>query len=1067
MSIFSKHSFSRKSSPWDNLEPVREELFSAERIEDHARSLAAAQLVTPKPAKGRPLAGRLAANGAILLSAYKSLLHGADEGRAVTPAAEWLIDNYHLIEKQIREIRSDLPAGYYRQLPKLAAGPFAGYPRVFGLAWAFVAHTDSRFDSAMLVRFVRAYQEVQPLTIGELWAVSITLRIVMIENLRRLAVQIVAGRAARRLADDLADRLLGAAGRTPESLKVALANHQDDVLSEAFAVQLIHRLRDQDPTITPALTWLDQRLAAQRTSADIVVREIHRRQGATSVTVRNIITSLRLISDVDWKDLFEDVSLVDDALAADGGYKDMDFPSRNLYRTAIEELARGSDGSEREIAEGAVAAARRFHNAAPALHDARKADPGYHLIGGGREEFENTIGYRPRARKWRARLHRASGIGFYVGAIGAVAAGLLGAALVALAATGLGALPLVVLALLGAIPILDAAVALVNRAVGFGFHAHLLPAMELANGVPSHLRTLVAVPTLLTHTAAIEEQIEGLEIHHLASPDGDLHFALLSDWLDADTKHVEGDDELLATAVEGVARLNRTYGPAPGGPRFLLLHRRRVWSPSESRWIGWERKRGKLHELNRLLRGATDTGFIALDGAAPLAPPDTRYVVTLDADTRLPRDAVRRLIGKMAHPLNRPRFDPATKRIVEGYGVLQPRVTPALPVGREGSLFQRIFSSVSGIDPYASAVSDVYQDMFGEGSYAGKGIYDIDAFEAALDGRAPDATLLSHDLFEGVFARAGLASDVEVVESYPPRYDVGALRHHRWARGDWQLLPWILGRGPDRRNSSKASAALPSIGRWKMLDNLRRTLSAPFAVLALFAGWLMPFDAALVWTGFVVATIALPPMIPVIAAMPPRKPGVTLASHFRAVGRDLKLALVLSALTLIFLGHQAWLMGDAIVRTLYRLYVSHKNLLEWVPAAQATGARRLDLSASYRRMFGALVFAALALAFGWIGGPGNFALAGVFAALWLASPAVARWVSLPPRRASRRAALRKRRPSLAADRPPHLALFRNLRHRRRPHAAARQFSGNPDAPRGPSHLADQYRPVSALAGERP
>ncbi|MDI9849908.1 glucoamylase family protein [Rhodoblastus sp. 17X3] len=1005
MSIFSQRLFSRKSSPWDNQEPIREELFSAERIEDHARSLAAAQPVTPKRAKGRPLAGRLAANGAILLAAYKSLLHGADEGRAVTPAAEWLIDNYHLIEKQIREIRSDFPAGYYRQLPKLAVGPFAGYPRVFGLAWAFVAHTDSRFDSAMLVRFVRAYQEVQPLTIGELWAVSITLRIVMIENLRRLAVQIVAGRTARHLADDLADRLLGAAGRKPESLKVALANHEDAVLSEAFAVQLIHRLRDQDPAITPALTWLGQRLAAQRTTADIVVREIHRRQGATSVTVRNIITSLRLISDVDWKDLFEDVSLVDEALAAGGGYKDMDFPSRNLYRTAIEELARGSSSAEREIAHGAVAAARRFHNAASGQDYARKSDPGYHLIGGGREEFENTIGYRPHARKWRVRLHRISGIGFYVGAIGAVAACLLGAALVALAAVGPGALPLAVLAVLGAIPAVDAAVALVNRAVGFGFHAHLLPALELANGVPTHLRTLVAVPTLLTHPASIEEQIESLEIHHLASPDGDLHFALLSDWLDSPKEHVEGDEELLATAVEGVARLNQTYGSAPGGPRFLLLHRKRVWSPSESRWIGWERKRGKLHELNRFLRGATDTGFIALDGAAPLAPPDTRYVVTLDADTRLPRDAVRRLIGKMAHPLNRPRFDPATRRIVEGYGVLQPRVTPSLPVGREGSLFQRIFSSVSGIDPYASAVSDVYQDMFGEGSYAGKGIYDIDAFEAALDGRAPDSTLLSHDLFEGVFAHAGLASDVEVVESYPPRYDVGALRHHRWARGDWQLLPWILGRGPNPQNASKASAAVPAIGRWKMLDNLRRTLSAPFAVLALLAGWLMPFDVALVWTGFVLATIALPPMIPVIAAMPPRKPGVTLASHFRAVGRDLKLALVLSALTVIFLGHQAWLMGDAIFRTLYRLYVSHRNLLEWVPAAQATGARRLDLSASYRRMFGAPIFAALALAFGWIRGPENLALAGAFAALWLASPAVARWVSLPPPRRAGRAPL--------------------------------------------------------------
>ena len=308
----------------------------------------------------------------------------------------------------------------------------------------------------------------------------------------------------------------------------------------------------------------------------------------------------------------------------------------------------------------------------------------------------------------------------------------------------------------------------------------------------------------------------------------------------AATEHNESDDELLAAAAKGVARLNERYGPAQGGARFLLLHRRRVWNEGEGRWIGWERKRGKLHELNRLLRAATDTTFMPIDGAPPLAPADVRYVVTLDADTRLPRETVRRLIGKMAHPLNRPRFDADAGRVVEGYALLQPRVTPSLPVGREGSLFQRIFSSLSGIDPYASAVSDVYQDLFGEGSYAGKGIYDVDAFEASLAGRTPDSTLLSHDLFEGVFARAGLASDVEVVEEFPARYDVGALRHHRWARGDWQLLPWIFGRGPKTKDKDCAHDAVPAIGRWKMLDNLRRTLSAPVAVLALLAGWTAP-----------------------------------------------------------------------------------------------------------------------------------------------------------------------------------------------------------------------------------
>ena len=533
-----------------------------------------------------------------------------------------------------------------------------------------------------------------------------------------------------------------------------------------------------------------------------------------------------------------------------------------------------------------------------------------------------------------------------------------------------------------------------------GFRATLLPALELRGGVPSHLRTLVAVPTLLTTTQAIDEQIERLEIHHLASPEGDLHFALISDWTDAASEHAEGDQALVAAATNGIALLNQRYGPAPGGARFLLLHRRRVWNDSEGSWIGWERKRGKLHELNRLLRGATDTTFATIDGATPGAPTNIRYVVTLDGDTRLPRDTVRRLIGKMAHPLNRPRFDTTAGRVVEGYAVLQPRVTPSLPVGREGSLFQRIFSSLSGIDPYASAVSDVYQDLFGEGSYAGKGIYDVDAFEASLAGRTPDSTMLSHDLFEGVFARAGLASDVEVVEEFPARYDVGAVRHHRWARGDWQLLPWIFGRGPQTADPNRAHGVLPAVGRWKMLDNLRRTLSAPAAVLALLAGWTASYPATLVWTIFVLSTIVLPTLIPVIAAVPPRRAGVTIASHMRALGGDLRLALVLSALTVIFLAHQAWLMGDAIARTLWRLFVSRKHLLEWVPAAQATIGPQLDLLGFYRWMAGALVIGAIALAVASLWGHESWLLAAPFAALWIASPAVARQVSLPPPAAS-------------------------------------------------------------------
>jgi cyclic beta-1,2-glucan synthetase len=998
--------FSRKESPWDSEAPIREELFSVERLEAHARSLAIAQTIASRGARGLPLAARLADNGAVLLSAYREIVKATDEGRATTPAAEWLIDNYHLIERQIRQISMDLPPSYYRQLPKLGSGPFAGYPRVFGMAWAFVAHTDSSFDANILISFINAYQTIQPLMIGELWAASITLEVVLIENLRRLAQEITQSRVARHEADGVADRLLGVSGRDAEPASIVFADQDAGSLSEAFAVQLVHRLRDQDPKVTPALAWLDKRLSSQDMTADAAVREVQRSHGAANVTMRNIVTSLRVIAEVDWTELFKRICLVDSALMLGGAFLEMDFTTRTLYRTAVERLARGSRQGELDIARLAVTEAHKPHPSLPPLEQLRRSDPGYYLLAGGRREFERLIGFR--GRLWRpARATTRLSFDVYGAAIILTSACLLAAPLTALAGMGLGAGLLSLLAFLGVVSAIDVGVALVNRGTAFFVHAVPLPGLELRDGVPESLRTLVVVPTLLTTREDIAAQVERLEIHHLASPEGDLHFALLSDWVDADAEHVDGDAELLAGAREGIDGLNRRYGPAPAGPRFLLLHRRRVWNDSERRWIGWERKRGKLHELNRLLRGATDTTFMDFGVAAAPPPQNVRYVLTLDSDTRLPRDTVRRLIGKMAHPLNRPRIDAERGRVVEGYAVLQPRVTPSLPEGGEGSLFQRVFSSSSGIDPYSSAVSDVYQDMFGEGSYAGKGIYDLDAFESALSGRAPDSTLLSHDLFEGTFARAGFASEVEVVEEFPSRYDVSAERHHRWARGDWQLLPWIFGFAGRGDGAPSGKDKLPRIGRWKMIDNLRRTLSAPTTVLGLALGWTLPIYPALVWTSFVLATIVVPNLIPVISAIPSRRPGARISAHLRALAGDLGLAAVLTVLNVTFLADQTRLMSDAILRTLWRLFVSRRHLLQWVPAAQTLVEPHLGLSGYIVRMSGAICIAVAVMLVALLFGHGGWPVAAPLVALWLVSPAVARFVSLPrslERRASASAA---------------------------------------------------------------
>ena len=993
-----RRAFERRSplSPWNSDEILRAELFSMERLEQHAASLAAAQQVTERPPPRQSLHARLRDNESVLLAAYRAIAAAAGEGRPISPAAEWLLDNYHLVEEQIREIRQDLPPSFYRVLPKLGNGPFEGYPRVLGVAWAFVAHTDSRFDPESLRSFVRAYQRVQPLTIGELWAVAITLRIVLVENLRRAAARIVSSRAARQEADALADRLLGVNGYTAEPDALLRRDADRESFSPAFTVQLLQRLRDQDPRVTPALHWLEELLAAQGTTSDEIVRDEQQRQGASNVTVRNLITSMRLLSDVDWPEFFESVSLVDDLLRSGSAFAELDFPTRNLYRRAIERFARGSKLTELEIAAAALAAANESDATDDRHAGCRRTDPGYYLIANGRRAFEATIGYRNPRFTWPRRFELAAGVGNYLAAIALVGAVALSLPLFVLNAWSIPRVHLALLALLGLIPSLDAAIALVNRAVMRAFGATTLPGLALRDGVPSHLRTMVVVPALLTTRAALEAQIDRLEIHYLASPDGELYFALLSDWTDAPTENAAGDEALLAVAGEAIARLNRLHGNGSAGERFLLLHRRRVWSDVQTQWMGWERKRGKLHELNRLLRGATDTNFHGINGRAPEVPSGVRYVITLDADTRLPRDAARRLVGKLAHPLNHPRFDGATGQVVEGYAVLQPRVAPSLPVGREGSLFQRVFSSSSGIDPYASAVSDVYQDLFGEGSYAGKGIYDVDAFEASLAGRVSDGTLLSHDLFEGVFARAGLVSDIEVVEEFPARYDVAAARQHRWARGDWQLLPWIFGRG-DAAGATRGRRRLPLIALWKMLDNLRRTLSAPASIAALLAGWMLPGKVALVWTAFVVLAIGVPALLPIFAAMVPRRAGVNARSHLRALRKDIWLAASLTAFLITFLAHQAWLMLDAIGRTLFRLFISRRNLLQWVTSAQTNLGPELDLNAAYRRMSGAVVIATISAAL--IGDlrPDAWGVATPFVILWIASPAIAVWISLSPR----------------------------------------------------------------------
>ncbi|WP_370647447.1 GH36-type glycosyl hydrolase domain-containing protein [Polymorphobacter sp. PAMC 29334] len=975
--------------------PICAELFSIERLEICARELAGSQPIAANPRHGRSITARLKDNSNVLTSAYRAVAADLAARRPISPGASWLLDNFHIVEEQLRQISNDLPRGFYRRLPKLAEGSLRGYPRVFGISWTLVAHTDSALDAARIIGFVEAYETVQPLDIGELWALAITLRLVLVENLRRLAEAILMQQAAGDAADKLASRIFGTVAGRPQTDDEIVACLAAAPWSNAFAVELTERLRHQDPGTVPALRWLNERLVADGSDTSRIVHDELQRQSATDVTVRNVITSMRLVSMMNWAEVFETLSPVDAVLRGASNFGAMDFPTRDHYRRIIELLARQSGLAEVEVAQRAITTAAAVKPAPPGATPPREADPGYYLINNGRPGFEAAIGCRVPPQTALFRLYTNVGILSYVAMIALLTLAILGLALWAVVAAGADSMKLGMFAMLGVVPASDIAVALVNRWITRSVSGSPLPAMALRQGITAELRTMIVIPTLLVDAAGVVEQLDRLEDHHLGNPDEYFSFALISDWLDAPTEHLAGDQALVDQAAAGIAHLNHLYGPGPDGPRFFLLHRHRMWNAGEGKWIGWERKRGKLRELNRLLRGATDTSFMAIGDAVAALPTAIRYVITLDVDTRLPLGTARRLVGKMAHTLNRAEFDVQAGIVTRGHGMLQPRVTPSLPLSSKGSLFQRAFSGPNGLDPYAFAVSDVYQDLFEEGSFTGKGIYEVDSFEAALNDQFPESTVLSHDLLEGIFARAALAADIEVVEEFPSRYAVAAARQHRWVRGDWQLLPWILGLASFTK-AGPHSTSIPLMGRWKLIDNLRRSLSAPTALLALLIGWLQPPAIAEVWTGCILLTICLPPLLPAIASIMPTRAGISLRNHFRTLRGDFALGLMQSGFLLVFLAHQSWLMIDAIARTMLRVFIRRQHLLQWVTAAQSRDAHRFDTRALTLQVVASAAccggFALLIAA----SGDRTWIVAVPLLTLWLVSPLIAWRASLPP-----------------------------------------------------------------------
>ncbi|MGB3211476.1 MAG: glucoamylase family protein [Desulforhopalus sp.] len=984
-------------------ELLRSELFSIEQLKRHAVKLAEKHKIERHSGPDK-LLPQLADNARVLRTAYKVVTTAAAApGHRIIPAEIWLLDNFYLVEQQISLAHRHLPRKYSRQLPLLADGLSAGYPRVYDLALELISHMDGRVDRDNTTHFISNYQTVQPLMLGELWAFPIMLQLALLENLRRVGLVITQRHEELNAAISWAERMLSTAEREPKRLIRLLAEFADaDVaLTAPFVEEFYARIQAQESAMAFVQTWIEQKLLEQGSTATQLSEAASRMAAANQISIANSIGSLRFIGTMDWANYVESLSAVEHILREDpsGIHGSQDFATRDRYRHAIEDIAKNSSRSESSVARQAIVFAQEAAGKLD-IND-RTAHVGYYLVDHGRQTLEQAVDCRFSLKLWANRAGSSLRLSVYLGSIFFLT---VLATLLFLSASGgfmAGDWRYWFFAVTGAISLSALSASLVNYLVMLVLKPRALQRLDFSEGIPSLYRTMVVVPTLLNRRQDIDDLLEALEIRYLGNRDPQLFFALLTDFHDAAECTLPGEDELLVYARAAVQVLNEAYSD-DRSCIFYLFHRPRLWNPHERVWMGYERKRGKLEQFNSLLRGGPREVFSDIVGDQSILG-SIKYVITLDTDTQLPRDAAHMLIGNIAHPLNSPVYDAEKGRIVEGYSILQPRaVTSLTSAGR--SRFTQLFAGEPGIDPYTREVSDIYQDIFGEGTFIGKGIYDVDAFRQAIDGRFPENLILSHDLLESGYARSALVTDVELFEEYPAGYTIEASRRHRWIRGDWQIIGWLLPRvpGPAGANESEGSKEanrqpnpLSSLSFWKILDNLRRSLVPPSMLILLVGGWLFGQTAAWFWTALVAGVILLPALF--VAGLdfilkPLERDWLV---HLSLTGKAASRSIVLAFLQLVFLPYDVMICLDAILRSGVQMLLNKGGLLLWHMQSYTRRNRRSTPTDFYKEMWVAPLMALFPACILWFTRPAILAFCIPVLLLWLASPAIAWWISRP------------------------------------------------------------------------
>lgn len=964
---------------------IRHERLTVERISRHAIELASEHATSLQQDRFDLVSAMLDAADRTIDAITARLSASAEQEQGVSSAAEWLLDNAYLIQQHTVDARRNLSKDIPGALPVVRGGQYAGQLRAYALANEFVGLTDGEVTEEEITLFLKGYQRAQPLMMAEIWELPLMLRVALLQLVSTRAVEIGQRQHEHERADFWANRLLSAARHDPDQLMFALALLAGEAPdpSPYIVDRLLSQTQGEPLAFDAARAWLEHKMSM---SIPEVIDEEQRHNAYDLVTLANAITSLRRLGSLDWTGIFERVSLVDHILRDDptGTYAAMDVQTRDWYRHALEALAADARIPEVDAARTVVAVASR--------HTANDLERhiGHYLIGDGRVTLETVVNARPA---WRTRLvrwirdHPALAL---PGTVALLTMTLLAAAHPLIWPGELRLIPvLTYIASVGTIAILasEAAVQIVTLVASRLLPTQPLPKLSLNDGIPAAFRTLVVTPEMLPSADAARASLSRMETRYLANRDPNLLFGMLVDLPDAPHRIMPEDDVILAQAIEGTAELNRKHEGSP----FLVFVRGRRWSKTERAWMGWERKRGNLEELNRLLVGAAevasdlpdDDGRLRLVGnESRLA--GIRYVITLDSDTILPRDTARQMIATIAHPLNHARHGPGGTSIVKGYGIIQPRITASLP-SATATRFARIFAEGLGVDPYSRLVSNLYQDLTGAASYYGKGIYDPHVMHAVLAGRFPEGSILSHDLLEGAYTRVGLGSDIELFDQFPDTWPAFARREHRWMRGDWQIAAWCTPRIPTP--DGWRPNPLGPIDRWKIFDNLRRTLVPLAALILLVTGWLFLRDAGGSISVFVATILLLPALLDAVVSFVTEPASLAFWRHPN-VWKDKESTWARGILSIALLPCRAYLSADAILRVFHRRLITRRLLLEWQPSHVERSQQRfavLWLATLHVGIVGLLLAAGSLM-------PVSVEASLPYLAAWVAAPVILPWL---------------------------------------------------------------------------